>query len=89
MALRQVGNSSTLKRILSGALGGGSDALNLQALLGQQQPEGEEAPQIGPSSFGPAPFEPVSPGGPVGGDGELSIEDILALLQQLGPRIGG
>ena len=103
MPLRQVGNSSLLRRILSGAAGGFANASTLQALLGQQGGGDEVDPlqallgQGGEEAFpvmqeGTVPEDPFGvaiDSGQLGQEGgDESFEELIRRLLQNMP-IGG
>lgn len=101
MALRKVGNSSLLKRILSGAIGGIGSAAQLEGLLAEDQEDfpGEEGQGI-PDFLDPAQAEfdvglPSSPPPELTADSGfvdesgVDIQELLRLMQQLGINLPG
>ena len=90
MPLRQVGNSSLLRRILSGAAGGFANASTLQELLGQQGGGEEAFPVMQEGTVPEDPFGIAIDSGQLGQEqgGDESFEELIRRLLQNMP-IGG
>ncbi len=85
MALRKVGNSSRLRRALSGGLEGAADAVTLQALLsGEEEEAFPVQPDAGPGTVPDDPFSVAIDSGVEtgleGGDGEFDMDELLRLI---------